>query len=103
MSRNTSFSHLSVLSKRQCSAVDVKYACDTVFMCVVWQNSCLFAVVVQVATVCTIQPHVCSRPVAVITHRPLAHSNTCAFIATVLFHYVKLQHSSISNSLRTDL
>lgn len=44
-----------------------------------------FSSMVQVATVCAIEPHVRGRVVVVISDRPARNTNTCAFIASILF------------------
>ena len=61
-------------------------------MGVVSQHGRLLAVVVQVAAVRTVQPHVSRRTVAVIVNRPLAHADARSLVAAVLFHDMKLRH-----------
>ena len=46
---------------------------------------------VQISTVCTIQPHVSSRAMIIITDWETSNSNTCSFISTVFFIYLKLK------------
>lgn len=46
---------------------------------------------IQVATICTIQPHVSGGVVVVISDWPAGNSNTSALIASVLFGYVELR------------
>ena len=100
--------HLAVLAECQRPTVDVQDAGDAVSVRVVWKHGGLLAVVVEVAAVRAVQPHVRRGAVAVIAHRPLAHAYACPFIAAVLLHDVKLhQHITSkyerrSKSLQTD-
>lgn len=51
-------SHLSVLAKRDGSGLHVQHTGDEVALCKAAERQCLLAVVVQVAAVGTVQPHV---------------------------------------------
>ena len=57
----------------------------------VGQHGRLLAAVVEVATVRTVQPHVGGGAMAVVVHRPPAHSNARALIATVFLYHEKLR------------
>jgi len=87
-----SFNNLSVLAKRQRPAVDIQHTRDGVSMSEVRQDCRLLAVVIKVTTVRTVQPHVGSRPMTVVSYWPVTHSDACSLIAAVLLHHVKLNH-----------
>jgi len=82
--------HLSVLAERQRPTVDVQDAGDAVSVRVVWKHGGLLAIVVEVAAVCAVQPHVRRGAVTVIAHRPPAHADARPLVAAVLLHDVKL-------------
>lgn len=63
----------------------VEDAGDGVTLCKGRKSSDQFSTMVQVATVCTIEPHVSGRVVVVISDWPAGNTNTCAFIAPILF------------------
>lgn len=54
-----------------------------------------FPPVIQVAAVCTIQPHVSSGVVVVISHRPARHADARALVASVLFGNIELRRKDI--------
>lgn len=54
-----------------------------------------FPPVIQIAAVRTIQPHVSSGMVVVISHRPARHTDARALVASVLFGNIELRREDI--------
>lgn len=94
-------SHLSVLAKRDGSRLHVQHAGDEVALREAAERQRLLAVVVQVAAVGTVQPHVRGGAVVEVVHGPARHTHAGALIAAVLLHDVKLQESGQMESNRT--
>ena len=63
------WSYLSVFAERQCARVHVENDADVVALRVAGQDERLLAVVVEVAAVRAVQPHVRGRAVAVVADR----------------------------------
>ena len=83
-------SYLSVLAEGYGAGVHVEHTCDVVALREAGQGERLLTVVVQVAAVGPVQPHVARRAVAVVRHRPLRDPDTRSFVATILLHDQKL-------------
>lgn len=86
-------SNLSVLAKGDGSGLHVQHAGDEVALREAAKRQRLLAVVVQVAAVGAIQPHVGGGAVVEVVHRPAGHAHACALVATILLYDVKLQES----------
>lgn len=95
-------SHLSVLAKRDGSGLHVQHAGDEVALREAAERQRLLAVVVQVAAVGAVQPHVGGGAVVEVVHGPAGHAHARALVAAVLLHDVKLQESGQVGSNPTE-
>lgn len=94
-------SHLSILAKWDGSGLHVQHAGDEVALRKAAERQRLLAVVVQVAAVGSVQPHVGGGAVVEVVHGPAGHTYAGALIAAVLLHNVKLQESGQMEPNRT--
>lgn len=86
-------SHLSVLAKWDGTSLHVQHTGDEVALRETAECQRLLAVVVQVAAVGAVQPHVWGGAVVEVVHGPAGHAHTGPLVAAILFHDVKLQES----------
>lgn len=92
---------LSVLAEGHCSSLHVQHTGDVVALSVAGQRQSLLPVVVQVATVSPVQPHVSRGAVVEVMYGPTRHAHAGSLIATVLLYYVELTekiHSHLKNT-----
>ena len=82
--------YLAIFAESQCLTFDIQNTRDVVALSEVWQYDILFPVVIQVAAVCPVEPHLSSRPVTVVSDGPPRHANTGPLVAAVLFDDHKL-------------
>lgn len=80
-----------ILSKRYGVSFHVQDAGDGVTLGKGRKCADQFPSMIQVAAVCTIEPHVSGGMVVVISDWPAGNTNTCALIAPVLFGNVELR------------
>lgn len=86
-----SAAHLAVLAEGDSSGFHVQDAGDEVSLSEAAERQRLLPVVVEVSAVRSVQPHVRRCAVVEVMHGPSGHSDTCALVAPVLLHNVKLQ------------
>ncbi len=83
--------HLSVLAKGHSPGLHVQHTGDVVSLCVAGQREGLLSIMVEVATVCTVEPHVGCCAVVEIMHWPAWHTYTRSLISTILLHDIELK------------
>ena len=83
--------YLAVLAKRQRLSIHVKHTHDVVTLGEGGKGQGLLPIVVEVATVGAVQPHVIGRTVAVVTHGPARDSHARSLVSLVLLHYEELK------------
>lgn len=81
---------LSVFAEGHCASLHVQDAGDVVALCVAGQRERLLPVVVQVATVSTVQPHVSRGAVVEVMYGPARYTHARSLVPSVLLHYVEL-------------
>ena len=82
---NENTRYLAILAKRQRASLHIKDTGDVIPLSEPGQGQGLLSIVVQVAAVRSVQPHVTGRSVAVIVNGIPRHAHARAFIATILF------------------
>ena len=75
--------YLAIFPKRQSARVHVQHARDVVALGEAGQRQRMLAIVVQVAAVRTVQPHVCRRAVVLVRDGVLGHAYTRSLVAPV--------------------
>ncbi len=96
--------HLSVLAKGHSPGLHVQHTGDVVSLCVAGQREGLLSIMVEVAAVCTVEPHVGCGAVVEIMHWPAWHTYTRSLISTILLHDIELKiiiHTLILTQLDT--
>ena len=94
------FSDLVILSKWYSVSLHVQDAGDGVPLGEGGKCSDQLPPVVQVATIGTVQPHVSSSVMVVISDWPTRNTHTCALIASVLFGDVELREGEFGIYIR---
>lgn len=94
--------HLSILAKGHSPRLHVQHTGDVVSLCVAGQREGLFSIMVEVATVCAVEPHVCCCAVVKIMNGPAWNTHARSLVSTILLHDIELEKNYVhlySNSL----
>lgn len=84
-------SHLPILAKGDGPRFHIQDTGDEVPLGEAGQGQSLLPVMVEVATVGSVQPHVGGGAMVEIVNRPTRHSHARPFVASVFLHNVKLE------------